>query len=176
MLITPSGIPYGKLEPKDIAKLSLDNDDMDWDGPCKPSSEWHFHKSILKEKPELDAVVHTHSTFATVVSIARDSIPACHYMIAAFGGNSVRCADYETFGSPELSVSIIKAMQNRSACLLANHGMVAAGKSLDNAMWAAIELETLAKQYYYSKLAGNMKILSDDEMSVVVEKFKTYGQ
>ncbi|MFT7211745.1 MAG: L-fuculose-phosphate aldolase [Granulosicoccus sp.] len=176
MLITPSGIPYEKLVPKDIAKLSLDNDDIDWDGPYKPSSEWHFHKAILQDKPELDAVVHTHSTFATVVSIARDTIPACHYMIAAFGGNSVRCADYETFGTPELSTSITKAMVDRSACLLANHGMIAAGKDLDNAMWAAVELETLSKQYYYSKLAGDMKILSDDEMNVVAEKFKNYGQ
>ncbi|MFT6301734.1 MAG: L-fuculose-phosphate aldolase [Granulosicoccus sp.] len=176
MLITPSGIPYEKLVPKDIAKLSLDNDDIDWDGPYKPSSEWHFHKAILQDKPELDAVVHTHSTFATVVSIARDTIPACHYMIAAFGGNSVRCADYETFGTPELSASITKAMVDRSACLLANHGMIAAGKDLDNAMWAAVELETLSKQYYYSKLAGDMKILSDDEMNVVAEKFKNYGQ
>lgn len=176
MLITPSGIPYEKLLPKDIAKLSLDNDDIDWDGPYKPSSEWHFHKAILQDKPELDAIVHTHSTFATVVSIARDNIPACHYMIAAFGGNSVRCADYETFGTPELSVSIIKAMIDRSACLLANHGMIAAGKDLDKAMWAAVELETLSKQYYYSKLAGDMKILPDNEMAVVIEKFKSYGQ
>lgn len=176
MLITPSGIAYEKLVPKDIAKLSLDNDDIDWDGPYKPSSEWHFHKAILKNKPELDAVVHTHSTFATVVSIARDNIPACHYMIAAFGGNSVRCADYETFGTPELSASINKAMVDRSACLLANHGMIAAGKDLDNAMWAAVELETLSKQYYYAKLAGDMTILPDDEMAVVSEKFKSYGQ
>ncbi len=176
MLITPSGIPYEKLMPKDIAKLSLDNGDIDWDGPYKPSSEWHFHKAILQDKPELNAVVHTHSTFATVVSIARDNIPACHYMIAAFGGNSVRCADYETFGSPELSASINKAMVDRSACLLANHGMIAAGKDLDNAMWAAVELETLSKQYYYSKLSGDMTILPDDEMAVVSEKFKSYGQ
>ena len=176
MLITPSGIPYEKLAVKDIAKLSLDNDDIDWDGPYKPSSEWHFHKAILREKPDLNAVVHTHSTFATVVSIAGDNIPACHYMIAAFGGNSVRCADYETFGTAELSAAITKAMLDRSACLLANHGMIAAGKDLDNAMWAAVELETLAKQYYYAKLAGDMKILPDDEMAVVVEKFKSYGQ
>ena len=176
MLITPSGIPYDKLVPKDIAKLSLDNNDIDWDGPYKPSSEWHFHKAILQNKPELNAVVHTHSTFATVVSIARDNIPACHYMIAAFGGNSVRCADYETFGTAELSASITKAMVDRSACLLANHGMIAAGKDLDNAMWAAVELETLSKQYYYSKLAGDMTLLSDGEMAVVSEKFKDYGQ
>lgn len=176
MLITPSGIPYEKLVPKDIARLSLDNDGMDWEGPYKPSSEWHFHKAILKAKPDIGAVVHTHSTFATVVSIARTDIPACHYMIAAFGGNSVRCAQYETFGSPELSSAVLQAMQNRSACLLANHGMIAAGKDLDKAMWAAVELETLAKQFYHARLAGDMSLLSDEEMTVVMERFRDYGQ
>ena len=176
MLITPSGIPYEKLVPKDIARLSLKNDGMDWEGPFKPSSEWHFHKAILREKPEIGAVVHTHSTFSTVVSIARTDIPACHYMIAAFGGNSVRCAEYETFGSPELSTAVLQAMQDRSACLLANHGMIAAGKNLNKAMWAAIELETLAKQFYYARLAGDMTLLTDEEMTVVMEKFKDYGQ
>ncbi|OED38787.1 fuculose phosphate aldolase [Chromatiales bacterium (ex Bugula neritina AB1)] len=176
MFITPSGIPYENLVPKDIAKVTLDDGELQWKGPYKPSSEWHFHRMILLQKPELDAVVHTHSTFATVVSIARESIPACHYMIAAFGGNSVRCANYETFGTPELSTAIATAMEDRSACLLANHGMIAAGKDLDNAMWAAVELETLAKQYYYAKLAGNMQVIPDDEMDRVIEKFKSYGQ
>ncbi len=176
MLITPSGIPYEALNPEDIAAVALDTDDLNWEGPYKPSSEWHFHKSILTANPALNAVVHTHSTFATVVSIARESIPACHYMIAAFGGNSVRCANYETFGTPELSAAITEAMKDRSACLLSNHGMIAGGHSLDNAMWAAIELETLAKQYYYAKLAGNMIVLPDDEMDRVIDKFKNYGQ
>lgn len=176
MLITPSGIAYEKLIPKDIAEVALGDGELDWSGPYKPSSEWHFHRAILNARPELDAVIHTHSTFATVVSIARQDIPACHYMIAAFGGNSVRCAEYQTFGTPELSQAIDVAMQQRSACLLANHGMIAAGKDLDNAMWAAVELETLARQYYYAKLAGNMQVLPDDEMDRVIEKFKSYGQ
>ena len=176
MLITPSGIPYEELKPEDIARMKVDSDDFVWSGPSKPSSEWHFHRAILQAKPDIHAVVHTHSTFATVLSIARDDIPACHYMIAAFGGNSVRCARYETFGTPELSVSMLTAMENRSACLLANHGMVAGGKNLDNAMWAAVELETLSRQYYHAKLAGKMVILPDDEMAHVLEKFKSYGQ
>ncbi len=176
MLITPSGIAYERLLPDDIARVSLEHADLRWEGPFKPSSEWHFHKAILREKPEIDAVVHTHSTFATVLSISRSSIPACHYMIAAFGGNSVRCADYQTFGSPELSEAVLQAMQGRSACLLANHGMIAAGKDLNNAMWAAVELETLAKQFYYARLAGTMTLLSDDEMSEVMDKFRDYGQ
>ncbi|MFK7891546.1 MAG: class II aldolase/adducin family protein [Granulosicoccus sp.] len=176
MLITPSGIPYEKLKPADIARMKIEGNDFVWKGPSKPSSEWHFHRAILQAKPEIHAIVHTHSTFSTVVSIAREDIPACHYMIAAFGGNTVRCADYETFGTAELSASILKAMDARTACLLSNHGMVAGGKNLDNAMWAAVELETLSKQFYYAKLAGNMVILADDEMARVLEKFKSYGQ
>ncbi|MFK7857989.1 MAG: class II aldolase/adducin family protein [Granulosicoccus sp.] len=176
MLITPSGIPYEELKPADIAKMKIEGDDFVWKGPSRPSSEWHFHRAILKAKPDVHAIVHTHSTFSTVVSIAREDIPACHYMIAAFGGNSVRCAEYETFGTAELSASMLRAMKDRTACLLSNHGMVAGGKNLDNAMWAAVELETLSRQYYYAKLAGNMVILPEDEMARVLEKFKTYGQ
>ncbi len=176
MLITPSGIPYEQLHAEDIASMPINSSKLSWDGPCKPSSEWHFHRSILKNKPDLNAVIHTHSTFSTVLSIARESIPAVHYMIGAFGGNSVECAQYATFGTPELSKNIKKAMRDRTACLLANHGMVAGGKDLDNAMWTAIELETLAKQYYYAKMAGNMVVLSDDEMENVLELFKGYGQ
>lgn len=176
MLITPSGIPYEKLNVEDIASMTINGSKLTWDGPCKPSSEWHFHRSILKNKPDLNAVIHTHSTFSTVLSIARESIPAVHYMIGAFGGNTVECADYATFGTPELSKNIKKAMQDRTACLLANHGMVAGGKDLDSAMWAAVELETLAKQYYYAKMAGNMIVLPDDEMENVLELFKSYGQ
>lgn len=176
MLITPSGVPYEKLLPEDIARLSLDEEGGEWEGPCKPSSEWHFHKSILRAKPELGAIIHTHSMYATIVSIARENIPACHYMIAAFGGNTVQCAQYQTFGTPELSDSILVAMKDRSACLLANHGMIAGGSDLDKAMWSAVELETLARMYHNAKLAGGMVVLPDDEMARVLEKFKDYGQ
>ena len=176
MLITPSGIPYEKLQPEDIARMSLDDEGPEWEGPCKPSSEWHFHKSILRDKPEQNGIIHTHSMFATIVSISRQDIPACHYMIAAFGGNTVRCAGYETFGTSELSRSILIAMQDRSACLLANHGMITTGQDLDKAMWAAVELETLARMFHHAKLAGEMVVLPDDEMAIVLEKFKSYGQ
>ncbi|MBX2883040.1 MAG: class II aldolase/adducin family protein [Granulosicoccus sp.] len=176
MLITPSGIPYDELKNQDIAKMKIDDDDLHWSGPAKPSSEWHFHRSILRAKPDLNAIVHTHSMYATIVSIGRQDIPACHYMIAAFGGHTVRCAKYATFGTPKLSSRILKAMKDRSACLLANHGMIAGGKDLDNAMWAAVELETLAKQYYFASLAGKMVVLPEKEMAVVLERFKSYGQ
>jgi len=176
MLITPSGVPYEQLVAKDIAKMAIDGDAYEWQGPCKPSSEWHFHRAILQHKPELGAVVHTHSTFATILSIGREDIPACHYMIAAFGGHTVKCAKYATFGTQALSNNVIRAMKDRSACLLANHGMIAAGTDLDNAMWAAIELETLSKQYYFAKQSNNVTILPKSEMDNVLEKFKDYGQ
>ena len=175
MLITPSGVPYEKLKPGDLAEVSLDSDELVWDGPLKPSSEWHFHRSILQNDPALGGVVHTHSTYATVLSIARKDIPACHYMIGAFGGNTVRCAEYATFGTPELSINIAGAMEGRTACLLANHGMVAGGVDLDKAMWATVELETLCKQYYHACLLGDMTILSEAEMKRVLKKFKGYG-
>ncbi len=175
MLITPSGIPYNQLTPKHIARMSLQHDRYEWKGSYKPSSEWHFHRAILRAKPAMNAVVHTHSMYSSILSIARKNIPACHYMIAAFGGNSVRCAQYATFGTAELSANILDAMQDRTACLLANHGMIATGTNLDKAMWAAVELETLAKQYYYSSLQGGMHLLSKAEMDVVLNKFATYG-
>ena len=175
MLITPSGVPYTELEPDMIVRMRLDDEAGAWSGDCKPSSEWHFHRAILQAKPEQGAIVHTHSTFATVLSIARRDIPACHYMIAAFGGPSVRCADYATFGTPELSANALRAMSDRSACLLANHGMIACGKDLDKAMWAAVELETLARQYYHALQIGEPFILGEAEMARVAEKFKSYG-
>ena len=175
MLITPSGIPYEQMKPSQIAKMALSNDSEDWDGPCKPSSEWHFHRAILQSNPAFGAVIHTHSTFATVLSMSRTTIPACHYMIAAFGGSDVRCADYATYGTAELSDNIIAAMRDRSACLMANHGMVVAGADLDKAMWAAVELETLSKQYYHATASGAVDILSDAEIGIVVERFKGYA-
>jgi len=175
MLITPSGISYDDMQPEQIASMPLDSDTAEFSGPCKPSSEWHFHRAILNSNPAHEAVVHTHSTSATVLSIARITIPACHYMIAAFGGNTVRCAEYATFGTSELSDNILVAMQGRSACLMANHGMVVAGPNLDKAMWAAVELETLSRQYYEARLLGGMVVLPDDEIARVQEKFKSYG-
>ena len=175
MLISPSGIAYDDLEPDMIASMSLVHEGDHYEGPCKPSSEWHFHRAILKSNPAYEAVIHTHSNYATVLSIGRQTIPACHYMIAAFGGNTVRCADYATFGTTELSDNILVAMQDRSACLMANHGMVVAGSNLDKAMWAAVELEALSRQYYQARMLGSMVLLPNDEIDIVLEKFKSYG-
>ena len=175
MLITPSGVPYKDLHPDQLASCDLSEMQPVWKGDLKPSTEWHFHQAILRSDRKYNAVVHTHSTFATVLSMSGQSILACHYMVAAFGGNNVPCAEYQTFGTPELSNSILAAMQERSACLMANHGMVVAGTSLEKAMWGAVELETLARQYYHAQLLGNTVILSDEEMNVVIEKFTHYG-
>ncbi len=176
MLITPSAIPYDDMEPEMIAAMPIDGDYGAFDGPCKPSSEWRFHLDILKARPETRAVVHTHSAFCTILAIARRSIPACHYMVAAFGGDDVRLADYARYGTEALSVHILKALkQDRHACLIANHGMLALGDSLDKAMWRAVELETLAKQYYHALLIGGPVLLSQEQINETLAGFSSYG-
>ncbi|HTO31616.1 MAG TPA: class II aldolase/adducin family protein [Pararhizobium sp.] len=175
MLITPSAIPYDEMTPEMIVSMPIDGDASSWEGPKKPSVEWRFHRDILRARPEIGAVVHTHSTFATILAIARKPIPACHYMIAAFGGHDVRVCDYARYGSKELSDNVITALEGRSACLMANHGMVATGPGLDKAMWAAVELETIAKQYYHSLLIGGPVILPEAEIAGVLKGFASYG-
>jgi L-fuculose-phosphate aldolase len=129
----------------------------------------------LRHHEIVGGIVHTHSTFATVLAIARKTIPACHYMIAAFGGNDIRCADYATYGTKQLSVNALKALEGRAGCLLANHGVIATGASLDKAMWLAVELETIAKQYYHALTLGRPHILSDALIEDTRKGFATYG-
>jgi L-fuculose-phosphate aldolase len=174
MLITPSATPYEAMAPGDIAAMPLDGDGS-WTGPLKPSTEWRFHRDILRGRPEAGAVVHTHAPFCTTLAIARRDIPACHYMIAAFGGDSVRCAPYATFGTAELARLALAALEGRSACLLANHGMIVAGATLAKAMWLAVELETLAKQYYHSLLIGGPQLLSAASIAEAARGFAGYG-
>ncbi|MXN50756.1 class II aldolase [Shinella sp. AETb1-6] len=174
MLITPSGIPYETMQPDMIASLPVAGNG-DYDGPKKPSVEWPFHLDIMKARPDVGAVVHTHSTYATILAMAGKPIPACHYMIAAFGGPDVRIADYARYGTKALSDSVLRAMEGRSACLMANHGMIATGATLEKAMWAAVELETLSKQYYHTLLIGGPMILPDEEIVGVLQGFATYG-
>jgi L-fuculose-phosphate aldolase len=175
MLITPSAVAYDVLTPEMIASMPLDSDSGAWSGPKKPSTEWHFHLDILKARPEIGAVVHTHSTYATTLAIVGKAIPACHYMIAAFGGSDIRVAEYATFGTPELSANALKALDGRLGCLLANHGMIAIGPTLDRAMWLAVELETLARHYYQALQIGAPVILDDAEIERVRDKFAGYG-
>jgi L-fuculose-phosphate aldolase len=129
----------------------------------------------MKARPHVGAIVHTHSTFATVLGIARRAIPACHYMVAVFGGNDVRVADYATYGTKALAENVVRAMEGRNGCLIANHGMIAAGRHLDHAMWLAVELETLAKQYYHSLLIGGPVILPDLAIEETRRSMDGYG-
>ena len=174
MLITPSAIPYDKLDPEMIATMALDGDGV-WEGPLRPSTEWRFHFDLLRRRSDAQAVVHAHPPYCTTLAIARKEIPACHYMIAAFGGNNVRCAGYATFGTQTLSDLAVEAMEDRTACLLANHGMIALGDTLAKAMWRAIELETIARQYYLSLQIGGPVLLSDAAIEQTHEGFASYG-
>ena len=175
MLITPSATPYEAMEPEMIASMKLNNRKGEWRGPLKPSTEWRFHFDILRQRKDVNAVVHTHSTFATVLAIAGKAIPSCHYMVAAAGGTDIRCAPYATFGTQELSDHALEALEGRNACLLANHGAIACGPSLDKAMWLAVEVETIARQYYHSLLIGGPNLLSDTAIGETLVKFSTYG-
>lgn len=175
MLITPSATPYEQMTPEMIAAMPLDGEYGSWKGPLKPSTEWRFHLDIMLSRPDAGAIVHTHSTYATVLAIARKEIPACHYMMAAFGGPTIRCADYARYGTKELSHYALKALEDRNGCILANHGMIALGPNLDKAMWLAVELETIARQYYLSLALGNPVILSDEQIEETARGFSTYG-
>ena len=172
MLVTPSGIAYDALQPEDIVYMNLDGS---YEHPLAPSSEWRFHRDLYVAKREVGAVVHAHPTHCTALAIRGMEIPAVHYMIACAGGPSIRCAGYHTYGTAELSHAAIEAMKDRTCCLLANHGMIAAGATLPKAMWLAIEMETLARQYIMALQLGGPNILPDDEIARVVAKFKNYG-
>lgn len=172
LLITPSGIDYDEMTPGDIVFMRMDGS---YDGDLAPSSEWRFHRDILKSRRDMHAVVHAHPAYCTALSMLGQDIPAVHYMIAAAGGPTVRCAPYATYGTEALSKNAIKALKGRTCCLLGNHGMIACGVSLRKALWLAVELETLARQYHLALQAGTPQVLTDDEIANVVEKFKGYG-
>ncbi|AZQ65959.1 class II aldolase [Silicimonas algicola] len=174
MLITPSATPYLSMTPDMIARMPLAGDGA-WTGPRPPSTEWRFHLDILNARSEIGAVVHAHPTHATALAVARMEIPACHYMVAAFGGSTVRCAGYARYGSADLSALVLDALRDRTACLLANHGAIALGDTLDKAMWRMTELETLARQFVVARQAGEPVILSDAEIAETLAAFADYG-
>ncbi len=177
-LITPSGIPYDDLTPDDLVALDFNGQaTAPLRAGLRPSSEWRFHQAIYQNEAEAQAVVHTHSPLATALSCARQSIPAFHYMIALAGGSDIRCADYATFGTEALAVSMLRALKGRKAVLLANHGVVAYGKSLAGAATLAIEVENLARQYLSILSAGLTPIILDEEeMARVQKSFAGYGK
>lgn len=174
MLITPSSTPYDEMGPEAICAVPLD-DPENWRGPRKPSSEWRFHRDILSARPEFGAIVHTHAIHCTALAICRREIPAVHYMIAHFGGPTVRCADFAIYGTQALSDLALRALEDRMACLLANHGAIACGSDLDRAMWLAAELETLARQYILALRIGDPVILDDAAIAETARKFGLTG-
>ncbi|WP_239003251.1 class II aldolase/adducin family protein [Dechloromonas sp. TW-R-39-2] len=171
--ITPTGMRYEQLLADDIPLMALDGSHQ---GRRKPSSEWRFHRDLYATRPEIGAVLHAHSPFAVSLACLRADIPPFHYMIARFGGDTIRCADYAIFGSEALSTAALAAMQQRKACLLANHGLLVAGRDLDEALALAGELEELCEQYWRACQLGQPILLSGDEMNAVLQQFATYGQ
>jgi len=176
MWISPSATPAETLVAADVPAMAIDGPDESWTGGRRPSTEWRFHRDILRARPDVGAVMHGHPTFCTTLAIARRPIPPVHYMMAAFGGVDVRCAPYATFGTAELSAHAMRALEGRNACLLANHGMIACGPTLDRAMWLAVELETLARQYWHSLLIGGPVLLTEAEIADAASGFQGYGQ
>ena len=173
-LITPSGKKYETLKPEDIVFMGLNEEEENNESNNKPSSEWRFHRDIYRNKNDAQAIVHAHSPHATAVSSHGKSIPPFHYMIALAGGEDIKCAEYATFGTEELSNNVIKALENRSACLMSNHGQVAFGKNLEQAFELAQEIENICHQYTIALKLGEPKILSFEEMKKVLEKAKNY--
>jgi L-fuculose-phosphate aldolase len=172
MLITPTSVPYDTMQVEQIVFMKLA------DAPNAgqhPSSEWRFHRDILKARPEVNAVVHAHPPFATVLAIMGLQIPPVHYMIACAGGDTIRCAPYATFGTEELSLHAVAALEDRFACLLAHHGMIAVAPSLARAMWLAVEVETLARQYHGCLQIGTPPLLSKAEIENVRRRMQGYG-
>ena len=176
-LITPSGIRYDQLKEENIVFLELDeslNNDKISKNDLNPSSEWRFHQDIYIKKKDACAIVHAHSTHATAVSAHGKNIPAFHYMIALAGGDDIKCAEYATFGTKELSQNMLSALEKRKACLMSNHGQVAFGKNLEEAFELAQEVENICHQYINTIKIGKPKILSFEEMNKILEKTKSY--
>jgi L-fuculose-phosphate aldolase len=172
LLITPTSTPYEAMRPEQIVHMRLDGSH---DPSQRPSSEWRFHRDILKARPDVEAVVHAHPTYCTALAIMGMEIPAVHYMVACAGGDSIRCAPYATFGTQELSDHALHALEGRLACLLDHHGMIAVGPSLAKALWLAVEVETLARQYHACLQIGKPPLLPKDEIENVRVRMAGYG-
>jgi len=164
LLITPTSLPYDQMTPEDIVFLDMDGRPS---GDNQPSSEWRFHRDIMKAKPEVGAIVHAHPMYSTIIAIMGKEIPPLHYMIAVAGGHTIPLAPYATFGTEELSRNAVTALKDRAACLLQHHGLIATGPTLDKAMWLAVEVETLAQQFHGCLQVGPPPLLSVEEIDHV---------
>lgn len=173
LLITASGAPLAELTEHDVVAMRGDGS---WRGAARPSTEWRLHRDLLAARPEIGAVVHTHSAYATALSCLRAPIPPFHYMVAIAGGTDIPCAEYATFGTEALSQAALRALTGRSACLLANHGVVAVGSTLDEAVARAYEVELLARQYAIVRSVGAPVLLDRAEMAEVLQRFAAYGR
>lgn len=172
MLITPTSTPYEAMKPEQIVYMHLDGNH---DPSQRPSSEWRFHRDILEARPEVQAIVHAHPPYSTMLAIMGMEIPPIHYMVSVAGGDTIRCAPYATFGTQELSEHAVRALEGRLACLLEHHGMIAVGPSLPKAMWLAVEVETLARQYHGCLQIGTPPLLSKEEIEKVRLRMAGYG-
>jgi L-fuculose-phosphate aldolase len=172
MLVTPTSVPYDSMVPDEIVFMGMDGS---FAAGQRPSSEWRFHLDIMRARNEVNAIVHAHPTYATILSIMGLEIPPIHYMIAVAGGDNIRCSPYATFGTPELSAHAVSALEGRMACLLGHHGMIAVGPSLVRALWLAVEVETLARQYHGCLQIGKPPLLSKAEIELVRGKIAGYG-
>jgi L-fuculose-phosphate aldolase len=174
-LITPSSLPYETMQPDDLLYMDFDGTFV---GSHRPSSEWRFHRDILREREDVNVVLHCHSIYATTLAVHHKTIPSFHYMTGVAGGTTIRCSRYATFGTQALSDAALEALHGRLACLLGQHGQISLGTSLGAALWLAIEVETLSRMYVQALTLGEPPILSDEEMARVLEQMRrmSYGQ
>lgn len=175
MLITPTSLPYDRMGPEDIVAMAFDGT---YEGRHRPSSEWRFHRDILKNRPDVNIVLHTHSTYSTTLAVHEKGIPAFHYMVMVAGGTDIRCSPYACFGTQDLSDLALTALEGRFACLLGHHGLIVLADTFAQALWRAVEVETLAKMYVHALAIGEPPRLSDAEMAQVIEQVRrmSYGQ
>ena len=174
LLITPTSLPYEVMQPEDVVAMKWDGT---YSGRLRPSSEWRFHRDILKNRSDMNVVLHNHATYTTVLATHERGIPPFHYMTAVAGGHDIKVSKYACFGTQELSDQVLIALQDRFACIMGHHGMLTLGKSLDKALGLAIEVETLAKMYVHALAIGEPPHLSADEMDRVIEQIRrmSYG-
>lgn len=176
MHISPSAVPTAKVTPRSIRHVDSSGKVINSHHSWKPSSEWPLHAEIYAARSEVNAIVHTHSTFAVAMSSLRLPIPPFHYLVALAGGNDVRCADYQTFGTRELALNVLAALEGREACLMSNHGLVAVGSTLEKALNLAIEVEELCRQFLIARSCGEPELLNPEQMSEVSAKLCAYRE
>lgn len=174
-LITPTSLPYDRMQPDNLVQMFFDGT---YEGDLRPSSEWRFHRDILQKRKDIDCVLHCHSVYATTLAVHHKTIPSFHYMTAVAGGTTIRCARYATFGTQALSDAVLEALEGRLACLLGQHGQISLGKTPAAALALAVEVETLSRLYVQALTLGEPPVLSDEEMTRVIQQMKnmSYGQ